>query len=271
MKKISCITIIYLSVSIVSIAQISEVKILPIDGAPGDEFGQSVSISGDYAIVGARWDDDNGMMSGSAYIFQRDGSNWIEEQKLLATDGAEGDWFGHSVSISGDCVIVGAVGDDDYGLVSGAAYIFRREGTSWIEDQKLTSSDGAQGDNFGMSVSISGDYAILGAPFDDDNGMMSGSAYIFRRDSTIWLEEEKLTASDGAAEDLFGFSVSISGDYAIVGAFQDDDSGDLSGSAYIFIVFSYLFYLCIYFFILHFMFNFLLSGRLLPHNSYRIF
>jgi hypothetical protein len=125
MKKISCITIIYLSVSIVSIAQISEVKILPIDGAPGDEFGQSVSISGDYTIVGARWDDDNGMMSGSAYIFQRDGANWIEEQKLLATDGAEGDQFGFSVSISGDYAIVGARWDDDNGDSSGSAYIYK--------------------------------------------------------------------------------------------------------------------------------------------------
>jgi hypothetical protein len=105
-------------------------------------------------------------------------------------------------------------------------------GTAWLQKQKLIASDGAASDYFGVSVSISGDYAIVGADWDDDKGDYSGSAYVFRRDGTGWVQQQKLTASDGAAVDWFGFSVSISGDFAIVGAPRDDDS---RGSAYIFI------------------------------------
>ena len=129
---------------------------------------------------------------------------------------------------------MGARGDDDKGSFSGSAYIFRRDGTVWTEEAKLTPSDGAARDFFGFSVSLSGDRAIVGARGDDDKGSFSGSAYIFRRDGTVWTEEAKLTPSDGAADDFFGFSASIDGDRAIVGAFADDDKGSSSGSAYIY-------------------------------------
>ena len=209
-------------------------KLTASDGADLDYFGKSVSISGDYAIVGAYGDGDSGSYSGSAYIFKRDGTSWSQQAKLLAADGYTGDYFGRSVSISGDYVIVGAYGDDDNGSGSGSAYIFYYDGESWSQQAKLTASDGAASDAFGVSVSISGDYAIVGAPWDDDNGSYSGSAYIFFFDGTSWSEQAKLTASVGAANDYFGVSVSISGDYAIVGANRDDDNGDKSGSAYIF-------------------------------------
>jgi len=209
-------------------------KLLASDGDESNYFGYCVSVSGDYAIVGALYDDDNGMDSGSAYIFKRDGTAWSQEAKLTASDGAASDWFGTSVSISGDYAIVGASGDDDSGVGSGSAYIFKRDGTVWSEQDKLLASDGAADDAFGVSVSISGDYAVVGASGDDDNGNLSGSAYIFRRDGTIWGEEAKLTALDGAIYDFFGSSVSVSGDYAIVGAYCDDDNGIESGSAYIF-------------------------------------
>jgi hypothetical protein len=215
-------------------SQIYEYKLLPSGGSEFDQFGSSVSISGDYAIVGSSLDDDNGEESGSAYIFKRDGSNWIEKQKLTASDGAEGDRFGTSVSISGDYAIVGAYIDDDKGVNSGSAYIFKRVGLSWTEEQKLTASDGDEDDWFGRFVSISGEYAIVSAYFNDDNGINSGSAYIFKRDGSNWIEEQKLTASDGDSDDAFGISVSISGDYAFVGAYGDDDNGINSGSAYIF-------------------------------------
>jgi hypothetical protein len=208
-----------------------QAKLLASDGAVGDSFGRSVSISGDYAIVGALLDDDNGAQSGSAYIFKRDGTNWSQQAKLLASDGAAHDWFG-SVSISGDYAIVGAYGDDDNGADSGSAYIFKRDRSSWSQQAKLLAADGEAVDYFGISVSISGDYAIVGAYKDGDNG--TGSAYIFKRDGTSWSQQAKLMASDGAADDFFGFSVSISGDYAVVGAYWDDDNGTQSGSAYIF-------------------------------------
>ena len=129
---------------------------------------------------------------------------------------------------------MGAYGDDDGGTNSGSAYVFMRSGTFWSQQVKLTASDATAGDYFGVSVSISGDYAIVGAYRDDGDGSDSGSAYVFMRSDTTWSQQAKLTAFDAAAGDEFGFSVSISGDYAIVGAWCDDDGGTDSGSAYIF-------------------------------------
>jgi len=213
-------------------AWLEQDKLLASDGATGDYFGVSVSIDGDYAIIGAHRDDDNGEDSGSAYIFTRSGTTWNQQDKLIPSDGAAEDLFGNSVSIDGDYAIIGAFWDDDNGDLSGSAYIFTRDGTTWIEQDKLIPSDGAAGDRFGCSVSIDGDYAIIGAWFDD-NGEDHGSAYIFTRDGGTWIEQDKLIPSDGA--DRFGCSVSIDGDYAIIGAHYDDDYGYWSGSAYIFV------------------------------------
>ena len=214
---------------------IQQAKLTVSDGAARDYFGYSVSISGDYAIIGATYDNDKGDHSGSAYIFKRDGSTWIQQAKLTASDGAVYDHFGNSVSISGDYTIVGAWNDTNKVYYNaGSAYIFKRDGNSWIQQAKLTASDGAVYDHFGSSVSISDDYAIIGAYEDNDKGLDSGSAYIFRRDGSTWIQQAKLTASDGAVRDYFGNSVSISGDYALIGAPSDDDKGDYSGSAYMF-------------------------------------
>jgi hypothetical protein len=234
MKVLIYILIIYISACSISLSQVSEVKLLPGDGSDEDLFGCSVSISGDYAIIGAFKDDDNGNESGSAYIFRRDGSNWTEEDKVTASDGAAGDYFGMFVSISGNYAIVGSPWDDDNGNESGSAYIYRRDGVNWIEEDKVTASDGAAGDYFGMFVSISGNYAIVGSPWDDDNGNESGSAYIIRRDGGNWIEEHKIIAGDGGVGDNFGYAVSIEGDYVIVGAYLDDNGGIDRGSAYIF-------------------------------------
>jgi hypothetical protein len=202
-----------------------------LDGTGIDQFGYSVSISGDYAIIGA-W---GGLGPGSAYIFKREGEVWSEEVKLVASDGAANDFFGVSVSISGDYALVGAYGDDDNGLSSGSAYIFKRDGTTWSQQAKLTASDGADNDWFGESVSISGDYALVGAYWDDDWGSDSGSAYVFKQEGEAWSEEDKWTASDGLVEgDYFGGSVCVSGYYAIVGAYHNDYNGSNSGSAYMF-------------------------------------
>ena len=211
-----------------------QAKIKPNDGAANDQFGLSVSISGDYAIVGADNDDDNGDDSGSAYIFTRNDSNWSQQTKIKPNDGTNTDGFGASVSISGDYAIVGSQFDDDNGSASGSAYIFTRNGSTWSQQTKIKPNDGTTVDRFGLSVSISGDYAIVGAIWDDDNGANSGSAYIFTRNSNAWSQQAKIKPNDGAANDQFGLSVSISGDYAIVGADNDDDNGDDSGSAYIF-------------------------------------
>jgi hypothetical protein len=218
-------------------------KLAPSDGAYADNFGHAVSISGDYAIVGSYYDDDNGTNSGSAYIFEKPAGGWTdmtETAKLVPSDGAAYDYFGNSVSISGDYAIVGSYWDDDNGTNSGSAYIFEKPAGGWTditETAKLVPSDGDVSDNFGNAVSISGDYAIVGSYWDDDNGTNSGSAYIFEKPAGGWTditETAKLVPSDGDVSDNFGNAVSISGDYAIVGAHNDDSSGDNSGSAYIF-------------------------------------
>jgi hypothetical protein len=233
-------------------------KLTAPDPGPNDYFGYSVSISADgsYAIVGEPQNDRPGQPVndnvGSAYIFSRSGTSWGYQSKLTAPDAAAGDYFGHSVSISGDgsYAIAAAVYDDDPAGApqpsSGSAYIFSRSGTSWGYQSKLTAPDAAAGDLFGYSVSISGDgsYAIMGAWGDDGpDGTPQpnyGSAYIFSRSGTSWGYQSKLTAPDAAVGDSFGYSVSISADgsYAIVGANLDDGpAGPLqrdNGSAYIF-------------------------------------
>lgn len=207
------------------------------DGAPNDRFGGSVSISGDYALVGA-FNDDNGANfgQGSAYVFVRNETGWTEQAKLTASNGASGDNFGISVSISGDYALVGAhVGGNTN---QGSAYVFVRTGSTWAEQVELTANDGASGEHFGNSVSISGDYALVGA-YNDSNGPSNpaiGSAYIFVRSGTSWTQQAKLIASDGVPTDYFGCSVAISGDYAIVGAYLDDIVATVDqGSAYVFV------------------------------------
>ncbi|NKI33856.1 cadherin-like domain-containing protein [Wenzhouxiangella sp. XN79A] len=209
-------------------------KLTPADGAAGDQFGWSVSLASDRALVGARLDADNGSSSGSAYVFDFNGTNWGESAKLTPGDGAAGDQFGFSVSLAGDRALVGTPFDDDNGSSSGSAYVFDFNGTSWGESAKLTPADGAAFDQFGRSVSLASDRALVGTPFDDDNGSSSGSAYVFDFNGTSWGESAKLTPADGAASDQFGFSVSLANDRALVGAYRDDDNGTDSGSAYVF-------------------------------------
>ncbi len=209
-------------------------------GEANDLFGYSVSIDGDYAIVGAYEKPIN--QTGSAYIFKRNGTSWILQQKITASDAQAGDIFGVSVSISSDYAIVGASGEDPSGTAgAGSAYIFKRSDAGWAQQQKINASDAQASDSFGISVSISGDYAIVGASGEDPSGTLNaGSAYIFKRNGTSWAQQQKINASDKEAKDYFGWSVSISGNYTIVGAPYEDLSSisNISttdaGSAYIF-------------------------------------
>ena len=173
---VSAVISVLLLAALAANVHAAEVKITASDGAAYDFFGESVAISGDYAVVGAAYDGDHGASSGSAYIFKRNGTAWTQEAKISASDGAAEDFFGWSVAISGDYAVVGAYGA---GTWSGSAYIFKRDGTAWTEQAKITASDGAVDDNFGWSVAISGDYAVVGAYLDDDAGLQSGSAYIY--------------------------------------------------------------------------------------------
>ncbi|MBW2390750.1 MAG: FG-GAP repeat protein, partial [Deltaproteobacteria bacterium] len=213
---------------------VEEQKLTASDPMLNQQFGISVATSGDLIVVGAQLDEDSGASAGAAYIYRFDGASWVEEQKLLASDGATGALFGIAVAIAGNAIVVGAFNDDDSGSLSGSAYVFRFDGTNWVEEDKLTASDGAAFKFFGNSVAISADLIVVGAEFDGENGLFAGAAYVYRFDGTDWIEEQKLTGSDGASGDLFGFSVAIAGDVVVVGANRDDEVGEDSGSAYVY-------------------------------------
>jgi cyclophilin family peptidyl-prolyl cis-trans isomerase len=221
-----------------------QAKLIAYQGLAEDWFGQSVSISGDCAVVGAWLYDVSATNDGAAFIFYRNEggtNNWGPQAGLSPSDAAVNNWFGYSVSINGEYAVIGAFGDNPNGDYppdsTGSAYIYKHNGTSWVQQEKLTASDGAKSDKFGWSVSTDGYYVIVGAHRNDDNGESSGSAYIFepnKIDPNNWDQKAKLTASDAAASDYFGYSVAIGGGHALVGAYQNDDNGNNSGSAYIF-------------------------------------
>ena len=228
-----------------------DAKLTASDAEKFDNFGVSVSVSGDTVVVGA-WQDNAGCPgtqescnSGSAYVFVRPVGGWTgslnEQARLMASDAAFEDVFGNGVSVSGDTVVVGASRDDDGGLGSGSAYVFVEPAGGWSgvlnQQAKLTASDAAASDFFGAFVSVDGGTVVVGSFLDDDGGSGSGSAYVFERPGAGWsdaTEDAKLTASDAAINDQFGFSVSVNGDTVAVGARGDDDGGSGSGSAYVF-------------------------------------
>jgi hypothetical protein len=205
------------------------------DAAANDDFGSAVAISGTTAIVGARYNDDAGNSSGSAYIFEYNGTDWVETAKLTASDAIANDLFGSAVAIDGTTAIVGAYGDDDNGGNSGSAYIFEYNGSDWVQTAKLTAGDAEAGALFGYAVAISGNAVLVGARSDDHNGLTdNGSAYLFERRDSGWVQTAKLNAADAADDDFFGISVALDGNTAIIGASADDDGGNNSGSAYVF-------------------------------------
>ena len=218
-------------------------KLTASDPETLDQFGASVAVSGDTAVVGAIQGDAGGSDAGSAYIFQRnDGGtdNWGQVKKLTASDAEAFDEFGWSVAVSGDTVVVGAISERAGGLGAGAAYVFERnEGgaDNWGEVKKLTASDAQAGDWFGISVTLNGDTAVVGAWLEDTPFNNVGAAYVFQRNeggADNWGEVKKLTASDAAGGDNFGIGVAVSGDTAVVGAFGEDFGENNAGAAYVF-------------------------------------
>ena len=210
------ILVLAASFSIALAASFTEQKLTAGDAAAGDQFGRSVGISGDTMVVGADLDDDNATSTGSAYVFVRSGSTWPEQQKITASDAAEGDEFGEFVAVSEDHLVVGSPQDDDAGASSGSAYMYLRTGSTWDDEQKITASDAAAGDEFGASVAIDGETAVVGAPLAD-LGADAGAAYVFVLSGGSWTQQAKLTAGDPAVNDQFGTSVAIDGDTVVVG------------------------------------------------------
>ena len=201
-----------------------------------DNLGESVGMSGDYAMVGVPNDDtDNGRNAGSVQVFLRSETGWIQHQKLHTSDTVGGDQFGTTLAMSGDYAIIGAPRKDDFGNNSGAAYIFTRQGTEWIEQAKLVAPDARPGDYFGISVAIDGDTALVGGHRINKPSADAGSVYVFERLGNSWIQTAHLTAPDATKFAYFGFSVGIDGDTAIVGATRDDEEGQDAGAAYVFV------------------------------------
>jgi hypothetical protein len=225
-----------------------------------DSFGSSVALSGDLLAVGATGedsatqgvgggqDDDSAESSGAVYVFRRNGTTWQQEAYLKASNTGDADFFGTSMALSGDTLAVGATGEDsaargvdgdqtdDSAASSGAVYVFRRTDSGWQQEAYLKASNTEGEDEFGLSVALSGDTLVVGAPFEDsaapgvggdqsdEQAPASGAVYVFRRAGATWQQEKYIKSSNPDVNDQFGTSVALSGDILAVGA-HGEDSG----------------------------------------------
>ncbi len=215
-----------------------QAKLTSADGGSGDRFGESVGISGNTLIIGAPLHDNFAPFDrnkGGAYIFTRSGVTWTEQAKLTASNPQDFDFFGSKVAVEGDTAIIGAP-QSNGDVRIGSAYVFTRNGTNWSQQAKLAADDGAKGNNFGVSLSLSGDTAVVGASSSTVNGTaFQGATYVFTRTGANWSQQAKLTASDGANSWFFGFSALLKNDTLAVGAPGALMNGKLSqGAVYLF-------------------------------------
>ncbi len=235
-----------------------------------DLFGISAAVSGDTVVVGAFGEDSNATgidgnqsdnsasSSGAAYVFVRDAGVWSQQAYLKASNTDAGDQFGISVAVSGNTIVIGAWQEgssatgvdgnqaDNSAAISGAAYVFIRSGIVWSQEAYLKASNTGAGDQFGVSVAVSGETIAVGARFEDSNATgvngnqadnsasQAGAAYVFVRSGNVWSQQAYLKASNTAANDNFGFSVAVSGDTVVVGANGEDNIASNSGATYVF-------------------------------------
>ncbi len=248
----------------------------------GDYFGRSVAVSGDTIVVGAPYessnatgvdgneDNNSSSSSGAAYVFVRDGDTWTQQAYLKASNTGASDYFGSSVAIDGDTVVVGApyedssatgIGgsqSDNSATDGGAVYVFVRNGETWSQQAYVKASNAEAGDYFGMSVAVHGDTIVVGAPYEDssttgiggnqadNSSSSSGAVYVFTRSGTTWSQQAYVKASNTGASDHFGYSVSVYSDSLVVGApdesssatgiggNQTDNTSGSSGAVYVF-------------------------------------
>lgn len=229
-----------------------EAKVIADDAAPNSEFGYSVSMTdgGDRVLVGARSDDHVQLNAGTSYVFIRNGKSWSQEARLSPPGVAAGDRLGTSVAldgVAGQIAVVGAPRHDTAGLDAGAVWIFSRNGSTWTPRQKLTATDGAMGRLFGASVAATsaGDLVLVGSPLDvttfspTNQGVISGSAFLFSSNGSNWSQQVKLRSVDAAANDNLGSSVALGGGrtsaVAALGSLLDDLGGEVdAGSVRVF-------------------------------------
>jgi len=206
------------------LAQCQVAKLTADDGAAGDRFGHSVSISANVVVTGAPRNDEGGYNAGAVYVFERDGGAWSLVVKLIPDSGAG---LGRTASVDGNFLVVGSS--------STPTCVFERCGDTWCEVAELIRDDYEPGEQiyFGRTGALSGSVAVIGAPNDDDNGYLSGSAYVFERAvDGSWSQAAKLLADDGEPYEHFGTRVAVDGNLAVVSAPQD--YGWQSGAAYVF-------------------------------------
>jgi hypothetical protein len=210
-------------------------------GAADDHLGYRVAISGDFAVASSPFDDVGGNVEqGSVSFFHFNGSTWDIVQKVTEAGGSAGDFFGASVAISGDYAIIGTPGDDFSPHINqGSASIYHYNGTAWVFLQKCADPTGQQEDFFGISVSIDGNFAVVGANLDDIGpNSNQGSACIFQKNGSVWAYMQKINDAFGATEDNYGTSVAISGNNIIVGEPGDDITFNADQGAALFYYFN---------------------------------
>ncbi len=215
-----------------------QAKLLAGDGAANEQFGNAVAVSGVTVVVGAFEADSDGVLGlGAAYVFARNGAAWVQQATLSAADGTAQDHFGVAVAVAGDTVVTGAFeAEVGANLSQGAAYAFTING-ALAQQQVITAADGGADEYFGTSVAVSGNTAVIAAPYDNIGANQSqGAVYVYVRSGGTWSLQQKLTAGDGAAQDWFGYAVALSGDTLVAGAFQDTiGTHSQQGSAYVFV------------------------------------
>ena len=221
-------------------------KLIADDGAANDNLGYSVALDGNTAVVGAyKADVSTNTDRGAAYVFVRNGSTWVFQAKLVASDGAAGDQFGYAVALHVDTIVVGApLNDNTNGTNAGAAYVFVRSENSWSEQQKLIGESAGThtNDNFGWSVAVEGDVAVVGAPNAPGVGVDQGVVYVFNRVANSWGSTWAQKIQPGGTvligDDNFGWSVALNGNTLVVGAKGFDNGSNSAQGAIFFFLFS---------------------------------
>lgn len=202
-----------------------------------DMLGGNVALKNDIAMLGVMRRDDKGEDSGAVFSFERHSDSWLQSQVLTAPDARPGDAFGQSIALTDKLLVIGAPRSDSLGTDSGAVYVYKREDGRWCFQAKITASDGAEGDLFGISVAIDEKTVLVGADLHDEKADDAGAVYVFTEGNSQWIQEAKLMANDGEKSDIFGVRVAISEDTALISARRDDieGTGEDAGSAYIFV------------------------------------
>ena len=206
--------------------------VTPSDTDGGEEAGWAVALAGDLAVVGAPHESLLGTEEGAVYVYRFNGSDWLEEAKLSASDATDHDGFGLAVDTDGTRIVVGAPESDAGGVDSGAAYVFVEAGGSWVQEVQWAGA--ATGDLFGSAVAVDGDQAWIGAPSDDTADLDSGAVYAYRRAAGFWFEEQQILLSTAEKFECFGLSLDLDGTTGLIGAPEHNSMEQDAGSAFVF-------------------------------------